>query len=269
MEDNGEEKLIAVARHIAKTLGHNESMADDILQIFSNFDGRFSREKLSEKMAGAAGDDLRACASLEQTLGSLERQISQYVVADHPIWADSADSSAFLDSIDELIATIRDWKPMATADKSISACIVRAEDFMQQAMFRLEDEFRLLMERGCESFELAPPYANGESTGNLLFDSDDDEEEAIVTNGEDHNQIPVAQPLTDYDIVIDALPSGTINDLHEIAKRMVAAGFGKDCSHVYSSCRRGFLEESMSRLGMQKIEYRSSENVVARPRGRD
>ncbi|KAG8633880.1 exocyst complex component EXO70B1 [Manihot esculenta] len=253
MEDNGEEKLIAVARHIAKTLGHNESMADDILQIFSNFDGRFSREKLSEKMAGAAGDDLRACASLEQTLGSLERQISQYVVADHPIWADSADSSAFLDSIDELIATIRDWKPMATADKSISACIVRAEDFMQQAMFRLEDEFRLLMERGCESFELAPPYANGESTGNLLFDSDDDEEEAIVTNGEDHNQIPVAQPLTDYDIVIDALPSGTINDLHEIAKRMVAAGFGKDCSHVYSSCRRGFLEESMSRLGMQKL----------------
>ncbi|KAJ9167528.1 hypothetical protein P3X46_022174 [Hevea brasiliensis] len=260
MEDNGEEKLIAVARHIAKTLGHNESMADDILQIFSNFDGRFSREKLSEKMAGAAGDDLRACASLEQTLESLERQISQYVVADHPIWSDSIDSSAFLDSIDELIAMIREWNPMATADKSISACLVRAEDFMQQAMFRLEEEFRLLMDRGCESFELAPPYANGESTGNLLFDSDDDED-AILTNGDDHNQIPVAQPLTDYDIVIDALPSGTINDLHEIARRMVVAGFGKECSHVYSSCRREFLEESMSRLGMQKLSIEEVQKI--------
>ncbi|MCI81671.1 exocyst complex component EXO70B1-like, partial [Trifolium medium] len=50
-------------------------------------------------------------------------------------------------------------------------------------------------------------------------------------------------PVTDYDIVIDALPSATINDLHEIAKRMVAGGFGKECSHVYSSCRREFLEE--------------------------
>ncbi|KDP45755.1 hypothetical protein JCGZ_17362 [Jatropha curcas] len=253
MEENGEEKLIAVARHIAKTLGHNESMADDILQIFSNFDGRFSREKLSDKIGG---DDMRACASLEQTLESLERQISQYVVADHPIWSDSADSSAFLDSVDELIAMIRDWTHMATADKTISACLVRAEDFMQQAMFRLEEEFRLLMERGCEAFEIVRPYGNAESTGNTFFDSDDDDddgEEAVITNGEDHSQIPVAQPLTDYDIVIDALPSGTINDLHEIAKRMVAAGFGKECSHVYSSCRREFLEESMSRLGIQKL----------------
>ncbi|KAF2290264.1 hypothetical protein GH714_006691 [Hevea brasiliensis] len=252
MEDNSEEKLIEVARHIAKTLGHNEYMTDDILQIFSKFDGRFSRDKLSEKMSGAAGDDLRARASLEQTLESLERQISQFVVAEHPIWSDSVDSSAFLDSIDELIATFRYWNPMANADQSIGACLVRAEDFMQQAIFRLEEEFRLLMERGCESFELARPYGNGDSTENVLFDSDDDDE-AIITNGEDHNQIPVAQPLTRYDIVIDALPSGTINDLHEIAKRMVAAGFGKECSHVYSGCRREFLEESMSRLGMQKL----------------
>ncbi|KAG8661172.1 exocyst complex component EXO70B1 [Manihot esculenta] len=262
MDDNGEEKLMAMARHIAKTLGHNESMADDIFQIFSNFDGRFSRDKLSEKISGAAGDDLRDSASLKQTLDYLERQVSQYVVADHPIWSDSVDSSAFLDSIDELIATIRDWNPMASADKSISACLVRAEDFMQQAMFRLEEEFRLLMERGCESFELARPYGNGESTGNVSLDSDDDDEEAIITNGEDHNQIPVAQPLTHYNILIDALPSGTINDLHEIAKRMVAAGFGKECSHVYSSCRREFLEESMSRLGMQKL---SMEEVQRMP----
>ncbi|XP_065848278.1 exocyst complex component EXO70B1 [Euphorbia lathyris] len=247
MEENGEEKLIAVARHIAKTLGHNESMADDILQIFSNFDGRFSREKLSDKMVGAAGEDLRACASIAQTLESLERQISQYVAADHPIWSDSADSSAFLDSIDELNATIRYWTPMAAADKTISAYLIRADEFMQQAMFRLEEEFRLLMERGGESFQLTRPYGNGDATRNQWFDCDDDEEE------DDDNQIPVAQPLTDYDVVIDALPAGTISDLHEIAKRMVAAGFANECARVYSSCRSEFIEESISRLGLQEL----------------
>ncbi|KAM0995839.1 hypothetical protein ACFX13_005980 [Malus domestica] len=247
MAENGEEKLLAMARHIAKTLGHNDNMADDILQIFSNFDGRFSREKL-------ASDDerTRSCAALELSLKSLDRQISQYVATDHPIWSDSADSAAFLDSIDELIVTIRDWTPMAD-DKSVSVCLTGAEDLMQHAMFRLEDEFRSLVERGAESRELTRAF-RGESNGALSFDSgdDDEEEEEVIGDGEEH-QIPVAQPIGDYDIVIDALPSGTINDLHEIAKRMVAAGFGKECSHVYSSCRREFLEESLSRLGLQKL----------------
>ena len=117
MAENGEEKLLAVARHIAKTLGHNDNMANDILQIFSNFDGRFSREKL-------ASDDerTRSCAALELSLKSLDRRISQYVAADHPIWSYSADSAAFLDLIDDLIATIRDWTPMAD-DKNIGVCL--------------------------------------------------------------------------------------------------------------------------------------------------
>jgi hypothetical protein len=249
MAENGEEKLLAVARHIAKTLGHNETMADDILQIFSNFDGRFSREKLSEKN-GVDEDDPRGCAALDHTLKSLDRQISQFVAADIPIWADSADSAAFLDTVDELIATIREWSPMAR-DKTVGALLARADDLMQQAMFRVEEEFRSLMERGGESYELSR-----ESAGNLSFDSEDEDEE-----GEDH-EIPIAQPVSDYDVVIDALPSGTINDLHEIAKRMVAAGFGKECSHVYSSCRREFLEESLSRLGLQKL---SNDEVVKMP----
>ncbi|CAI0426628.1 unnamed protein product [Linum tenue] len=242
MAENGEEKLIAMARHIAKTLGHNESTADDILQIFSNFDGRFSRENLSDHIAAAVpGTDSRA---LDHAIKSLDRQISQYVVADQPIWSDSADSAAFLDTIDELTATIRDWTPMAAADKAVGASLARAEDLIQQAVFRLEDEFRMLMERGGESFEL-------------------NRRRRRDANGEYHDYIPVAQPLTDYDVVIDALPSGTINDLHEIAKRMVAAGFGKECSHVYSSCRRDFLEESVSRLGLQ--QKLSSEEVQKMP----
>ncbi|KAK4274871.1 hypothetical protein QN277_018038 [Acacia crassicarpa] len=251
MAENGEEKLLAVARHIAKTLGHNNNMADDILQIFSNFDGRFSRENLSDKVAH---DDPTGRAVLDLTVKSLDRRISQYVSLDHPIWADAADSAAYLEAIDELIATLAKWSPMAS-DKTVRACLVRAEDILQQAMFRVEDEFRTLMELGGESFDLTRAHGNGESTGNLSFDSEEDEDpevEGVIGNGED-DQIPVAQPVADYDIVIDALPSATINDLHEIAKRMVVAGFGKECSHVYSSCRREFLEESFSRLGLQKL----------------
>lgn len=242
MAENGEEKLIAVARHIAKTLGHTDNAADDILQIFSNFDGRL-REKLSEKSTD--DEDPRASAGLDQTLKTLNRQISRYLSSDRPIWSDSADSSSFLDAVDELVAAIRDWTPMA-AEKPVAASLDRAEDLLQQAMFRLEDEFKSLMERGGESFDLTR-YSNGESTA---FDSDEDIEDDL----EDDSEIPVANSIgSDYNIIIDALPSGTINDLHEIAKRMATAGYGKECSHAYSICRREFLEESLSRLGLQKL----------------
>lgn len=273
MAENGEEKLLAVARHIAKTLGRDESMADDILQIFSNFDGRFSRDKLSPsakaKSAAAAaaaesGDHPRAYAALDRALGVLERQISHFVTYDNPIWADAADAAAFLDAVDELIAAVRDWSSAPAPDKAVLACLGRADDLVQQAMFRLEDEFRSLMEVGGESFELSRPYGRGgESNGDLSFDSEDDDEDDEEQGGDgDERQVPVAQPLgDDFDIVIDALPSGTINDLHEIAKRMVAAGFGRECSHVYSSCRREFLEESMSRLGLQKLSSEETQKL--------
>ncbi|XP_059275806.1 exocyst complex component EXO70B1 [Lycium ferocissimum] len=230
MAENGEEKLIAVARHIAKTLGHTDTMTDDILQIFSNFDNRL-REKLTDDQ-----DQLPNANSLERTLKSLHRQISRYVSTEHPIWSDSADSAtSFLHSIDELISTIREWNN----DKSVSVStfLDKAEDLLQQAMFRLEDEFATLMmqQRASEPVDL---------TRDETYDSDSDDFST--------DEIPTALPVTDYDILIEALPAGIISDLHEIAKRMVVAGYGKECSRAYSACRREFLEESLSRLGLQK-----------------
>lgn len=232
MAENGEEKLIAVARHIAKTLGHTDTMTDDILQIFSNFDNRL-REKLT---------DDQSTASLERILKSLHRQISRHLSTQHPIWSDSADSAAFLDSVDQLLATIREWNPLAN-DPAVSASLDKAEDLLQQAMFRLEDEFTTLMQRAPESVDLTRHH-------NDTYYSSESEE---VDDDDDGVEIPVAHPLTDYGILIEALPAGIISDLHEIAKRMVAAGYGKECSHAYSVCRREFLEESLSRLGLQKL----------------
>lgn len=222
MADNGEEKLIAVARHIAKTLGHTDSMTDDILKIFSNFDGRL-REKLS--------DD-----GIEQTIKSLDGRLSRHMSADAPIWSNSADVSSFLDSVDQLIAAVRGWTPSA-GHKRAPAYLDRAEDLLQQTMSRLENEFRALLELG------------GGSTRHPDYSEDD----VSVEDEDEDDSIPVAQPVTDYDFLIDALPAGTVGDLHEIAKRMVAAGYEEECCGAFSACRREFLERSLSRLGLQKL----------------
>ncbi|KAG6418075.1 hypothetical protein SASPL_120274 [Salvia splendens] len=227
MADNGEEKLIAVARHIAKTLGHTDSMTDDILKIFSNFDGRL-RDKLS--------DD-----GIDQTLKSLDRRLSRYISLDAPIWSNSVDVSSFLHAVDQLIAAVRDWAPLA-AHKRVAACLARAEDLLQQTMLRLEDEFRALIESG-----------GGGSTDSTRHHPDYSDDDGSIEEDED-TSIPVVEPVADYDdLLIDALPPGTVGDLHEIAKRMAAAGYEKECCAAYGACRREYLEQSLSRLGMPKL----------------
>lgn len=222
MAEKGEEKLFEVARHIAKTLGRTDTMADDILQIFSNFDRRFSRENLA---AGRLFDGSIA----GEHYSTLENQFSRFLSSDRSIWSDSTDAAAFLEAVDALISAVRDLEPPA---------LDHANDLLQQCMLRLEDEFRTLIENpyGVSPYEPVPPPG---------FDSDGEDSE------EEEDQIPVAPPVTDYDFVIDALPPGSVADLHEIGKRMFAAGFGRECAHAYSLARRDFLEESICRLGIR------------------
>lgn len=246
MAENGEDKLIAVARHIAQTLGHTDNaMADDILQIFSNFDNRF-REKLTGNLS-----DGGTKPKLDQTVKTLDRRISRYFTGDEPIWSDSVDAAAFLDAVDDLIDVVRD-----VDDQSVSPSLDRAEDLLQRCMFRLEEEFKLLISRAGVDFSGNSPANGGGGGGGGYLDSGSDEDEV------DDLDIPVANPLTDFNITIDALPSGTINDLHEISKRMIVAGYGKECSLAYSTCRRDFIEESLSRLGFLGLQNANSNKPV-------
>ncbi|KAL3361188.1 hypothetical protein AABB24_014206 [Solanum stoloniferum] len=128
--------------------------------------------------------------------------------------------------------------------------IIYADDLLQQAMFRLQDEFTTLMQRASESVDLTRHQNGGNNLGDYY---ESEEEEVDDDDDDDDNEIPIAHPVTDYGILIEALPAGIISDLHEIAKRMVAAGYEKECSHAYSVSRREFLEESLSRLGLQKL----------------
>ncbi|KAJ4957256.1 hypothetical protein NE237_014039 [Protea cynaroides] len=139
----------------------------------------------------------------------------------------------------------------------------RIDGLLQQAMFWLE-EFKMLIEQIVEAFDVSQLYDKSTAITNYSFVSDNDEDANVDMDGDTDREdlIPVTHPVSDYDIMIDALPSGTINDLYKIAKRMVAAGFGKEFSHVYSSCRRDLLEESLARLRLQKLSIEEVEKMT-------
>ncbi|KAJ1437535.1 Exocyst complex component Exo70 [Sesbania bispinosa] len=63
--------------------------------------------------------------------------------------------------------------------------------------------------------------------------------------------------VTDHNFMIDVLPREKINDLHETAKLMVNAGLQKECSEVYSTWRKEWLEECIKNklLRLQKVGF--------------
>ncbi|KAG5148924.1 hypothetical protein JHK82_015805 [Glycine max] len=65
-------------------------------------------------------------------------------------------------------------------------------------------------------------------------------------------QTPVLQLHCDDNLVVDSLPSVTINDLRECVRLMVTAGLKEECIDVYITWRREFLGEMLSWFGFRK-----------------
>ncbi|KAJ6841991.1 uncharacterized protein M6B38_304010 [Iris pallida] len=111
-----------------------------------------------------------------------------------PIWSDSASAAAFLTSVDTLLSIIRDLEP---------PLLDRADDLLQQSMLRLEDEFRSILDSSDPIQTSDPHSSEGEET-------------------DDDDPVPVANPISSYDIIIDAIPPGSVSDLRSIAERVIA-----------------------------------------------
>ncbi|TKY73332.1 Exocyst complex component EXO70B1 [Spatholobus suberectus] len=66
-------------------------------------------------------------------------------------------------------------------------------------------------------------------------------DEYLKANVVHKEQIAVLQLHRDDNLVVDSLPLGIINNLRESIRLMMTAGLEEECLHVYSICRREFL----------------------------
>ncbi|KAG6479445.1 exocyst complex component EXO70B1-like [Zingiber officinale] len=222
-DDGGDERLFAAVRHFASSFRRIKSMTDDALQDF--YDGSVLALSTS-----SSSDPHRLPVTLERDLRSLERHIHGLVDSNRLIWSDSAAASSFfLESVDDLLSLAADLgrQPGSAAANPL---LDRADHLIRRCVLRLDEEFRSIV---------GPPQLIADRRDSAYFDG----------VGDDEN-IPVAIPVEAYDIVIDALPPGSVSDLKDIARRMVAAGFGRECVETYASFRRAFVEESIARLGL-------------------
>ncbi|XP_061981899.1 exocyst complex component EXO70A1-like [Populus nigra] len=140
---------------------------------------------------------------------------------------------------------------------------------IQIAMARLEDEFRNILINHTSPVELDSLIISDRASLNHYTSSgrsiNEFDQEEVRRGGGDHDD--GLDPIQRADSTnssasyrstssireIDLIPLEAVADLQSIAKRMISAGYFRECIQVYGSVRKSAVDASFRRLGIEKL----------------
>ncbi|KAK6924682.1 Exocyst complex subunit Exo70, C-terminal [Dillenia turbinata] len=261
---DGDERLMATAQHIVKSLNTSKDVTDDMILIFSSFDNRLSNitsliDGGGGGGGGGGGDNTKSTVT-NSRLDSAEKIILRFDSssgASSIPWEDSPDeTSEYLAAIDEII--------QLTEGLTLSPEFVdRAESALQLAMNRLEDEFRSILIRNTVPLDSNRLYGSIRRISLSFVSQDGEEIEDFGSFGEEESGKLIHErgvSLGD-DLWVELVRSEAVNELREIADRMIRSGYEKECCQVYSSVRRDALDESLVIIGIEKLSIEEVQKI--------
>ncbi|KAL8476342.1 hypothetical protein ACS0TY_028860 [Phlomoides rotata] len=260
----GEDKVLATAQRIVQSLG-NTSDTDDMLLIFSAFDNRLST--LSSFVSSEDNPSAAAAAAAGESSSTASR-----LDAAERIILNDADSSSFSDdylvAVDQMIQLTEELN-LGSVDAG-DEVTDRAENALQLAMTRLEDEFRLVLIRN--TIPLDPDRLHRSSLSNSataiaiaateFFNGGANESPEDVSSGRYNHQSHGRGVSFGVDeMPLELIHPDAVIDLREIADRMIRSGYEKECCQVYCSVRRDVLDECLSIIGVEKLSIEEVQRI--------
>ncbi|XP_062199630.1 exocyst complex component EXO70A1-like [Phragmites australis] len=168
---------------------------------------------------------------------------------------DRAEAEMFLRAVDDLrrlaspsLAAVGSPRRTPSAGGGSSA--------VQVAMARLEDEFSHVL--SARALDLEVEALAGLSSLSMSSDrrnsdvteaAGDDDEGSVSSSVGRRSSYRSMRSIRE----IDLFPADAITDLHAIASRMAAAGYGRECVQVYASVRKPAVDSALRRLGVEKL----------------
>ncbi|XP_022751844.1 exocyst complex component EXO70B1-like [Durio zibethinus] len=141
------------------------------------------------------------------------------------------DDVSFLKSVDQISKLYKNLSAVFKLDSDQGPLINRIGRIQQRAMSYLEDEFRSLME---ESRIVEPDQKQEVADQCHVPDQDQSVESNEESNFPGYSQEVLA-------------------NLNKIAKEMISGGHESECCEVYMITRRNVIEETLNKLGYEKI----------------
>ncbi|XP_068665536.1 exocyst complex component EXO70B1-like [Aristolochia californica] len=257
---DGDERVIAAAQQILKSLGTTKADTKDMILILSNFDNRLST--ITDLIPGP-----NPLESAEQVLLRWDPPSHSAAPGPAPLpWDDSPDdASDYLAAVDDVIRVAGALS--LTPAGEIDPLSDRAESLLQLAMARLEDEFKHLLIRNTVPLDAPRLYG---SIRRASFASTEDDFDASLEEEELHQDLEQETPrFTDRPRApsvselcpVELVRPDSIADLREIADRMIRARYEKELCQVYSSVRRDALDESLSILGVDRLSIEEVQKI--------
>uniref|UniRef100_A0A0C9QT19 Exocyst subunit Exo70 family protein n=1 Tax=Wollemia nobilis TaxID=56998 RepID=A0A0C9QT19_9CONI len=274
-EVDGDERVIATAEQIVRRLGTTSNMTHDMLNILSTFDHRFSN--ITDRLE----------AHLEERLHSAEKLLLRWDAVDSSasarshhhnhnqergvmIWdGPSEEAQAYLEAVDE-IRYLMDTLHVTEGGDTLE----RAHSAHQVAMGRLLEEFTHGLHH--HSMPLEPerlhhsvsrpvsrasfrPHDEGaleqeieeeeEEEGRQEEGAEEDKGSRVVTWKSQCKSLQLKDAVS----LIYLVRPTAVKDLRAIAKRLIAGKQQQECCQAYIAVRRGVLEDTLTRLGVERL----------------
>ncbi|GLJ15821.1 hypothetical protein SUGI_0260940 [Cryptomeria japonica] len=258
----GDERVIAAAQHIVRSLGTTANMTNDMLKIFSSFDNRFS--SMSEQSLAQARSEIEERLAFAEEMVLRWDMNSSEAARQSMIWEGAPDEAAsYLHAVDEVHRLMESLAtrslPENVNDNNNGGgndLIGRAQNVLHIAMTRLELEFRNILDQESGVFEAERLYERNQGpVSRVSFCSSSTHEEDLVDDASISSPANVNGngDRENVNVILDLIAPEVIPALKDIAERMVACGYTEECCQVYICVRRHVLEESLYRLGIEKL----------------
>ncbi|OMO71679.1 Exocyst complex protein Exo70 [Corchorus olitorius] len=255
----GEDRVMATAQQIVKSLNTPKEVREDMLLILSSFDNRLSN--ISDLINNDSASTGVRFDAAEKVILRWDSSPSNPDSSHHSLpWEDSPDEAAdYLSAIDEILQLVVDM-----SIRSDNEIMDRAETAIQIAMSRLEDEFRLILIRNTVPLDAERLYGSIRKGSFFITENDEEFGEEFESFGDADSERGCLHErgvsLGD-DLSVELINADAVIELKEIADRMIRSGYEKECVQAYSSVRRDALDESLVILGVEKLSIEEVQKI--------
>ncbi|KAH1092274.1 hypothetical protein J1N35_019531 [Gossypium stocksii] len=241
----GEENLIAAAKHIVRALGSNKNLTKDVKKILADLGSQLST------MATIDDEGVEGLKSgIEEHLSVVEEKIMSWETDESMIW-DSGPDEAFeyLSAVDEARKLIQVLENRCLNGEDEKELLRRAHDVLQLAMQRLEEEFKYLLVQHRQPFEpehisFRSSEDDGVDVGSMVSFGDESFEESARRD---------SVSRTSEECIIDLVHPDVIHDLKCIANSMFMSNYDHECRQAYVIVRKDALDECLFDLEIEKF----------------
>lgn len=249
----GQDRVLATAQQIVKSLNMNTKATEDMILILSSFDNRLSN--ITDLMDNGSAD-----VTINDQFEKAENIILRHDSGDVDVDGDS--SSEYLAAVDLIIQMTENLNVESEINDEI---IDRAENALQVAMSRLEDVFRHVLIRNTVPLDADRLYGSVRGSVSISQSNDgeiDDESESYGEDDQERSSYHHERGASlGGDICVDLIHNEAIEELKDIADRMIRSGYEKECCQVYCNVRRDVLDECLAILGVERISIEEVQRI--------